>query len=292
MDTPSSFVKHGPAGYARASFEELARQKDSDIDVALGAALIARDVYPDLDVAGVLEQLDGLAAPLFAARLEQHSAEEQARLLNEFLYGIQRFRGNEAEYYDPRNSLLSDVLTRKLGIPLTLAIVYCEVARRVGVPARGVGFPGHFLVRIERAGRAMPALVIDPFFGGRVLGDDELRDRLRRAFGPLESDDLEPHLAVASPRAMLVRLLTNLKAIYLTRGERARAHLAIDRIVSLLPYLAAPLVERGRLAAQLGAQESARSDFTRALSLRPDDTEERAIQAELAKLGDTRSLLN
>jgi regulator of sirC expression with transglutaminase-like and TPR domain len=294
MDAPS-FVKRG-VGSLRARFEDLARQKDTEMDVAMGAALVAHDVYPELDVAVLLTELDRLAAPLFAARLEEHPAEEQARVLNEHLYGTHGFRGNEADYYDPKNSLLSDVLTRKVGIPLTLAIVYCEVARRVGVPARGVGFPGHFLVRIEEAlpatRRPSPALILDPFFRGRALEEDELKKRLARVLGPNEPDDLAPHLVPASPRAILVRMLTNLKAIYLTRGEKARAHLALDRIATLLPNAAGPLFERGRLAAQLGANESARSDLTRALTLHPNDADEKVIRAELAKLGVARASLN
>jgi regulator of sirC expression with transglutaminase-like and TPR domain len=188
--------------------------------------------------------------------------------------------------------LLSDVLELRVGIPLTLAIVYCEVARRVGVAARGVGFPGHFVVRIERRGADQGPLIIDPFFGGRTLTAEELQARLARVLGPDGPTDLEPHLGAATPRAILVRLLTNLKAIYLTRGERARAHLALDRIVSLLPHAASPLRERGRLAALLGARESARDDLTRALTLHPDDTEVGLIHVELAQLGAKRSTLN
>jgi len=276
------------------------------MDVAVGAALVARDVYPDLDVARVVAELDRLAAPLFGARLERLAPEEQAGVLNEHLFGLLSFRGNEDDYYDPKNSLLSDVLTRKLGIPLTLAIVYCEVARRVGVPARGVGFPGHFLVRIERPGRTAPPLIVDPFFRGRTLEEAELSARLARVLGPdgafgassrrgppqVERESLAPHLAAASPRAVLVRMLTNLKAIYLTRGEKARAHVAVDRIASLLPSAAGPLFERARLASQLGAKESARSDLTRALTLSPGDEEERLIRAELAALGEERVSLN
>jgi regulator of sirC expression with transglutaminase-like and TPR domain len=110
--------------------------------------------------------------------------------------------------------------------------------------------------------------------------------------GPNGADDVQAHLAPASARAILVRMLTNLKAIYLTRGEKARAHLAVDRIASLLPNAAGPLFERGRLAAQLGARESARSDLTRALTLHPDYDDERAIRAELAQIGGERSSLN
>ncbi len=295
MDAPPSLAKHGAVDYARLAFEDFANPRDQDLDVAVGAALLARDAYPDLDVAGVVRELDRLAAPLFSARLEQLPAEAQARHVGELLFGgpeTTRFRGNESDYYDPKNSMLSDVLTRRLGIPLTLAIVYCEVARRVGVPARGIAFPGHFLVRIERVASLRGPLVIDPFFGGRTLGDDELRARLERTLGPTGPETLDAHLAAATPRAILVRMLTNLKAIYLTRNERARAHLAVDRIASLLPHAAGPVVERGVLALQLGARESARSDLTRALTMHPSDAEERLARAELAKLENVQSSLN
>jgi regulator of sirC expression with transglutaminase-like and TPR domain len=288
-------LERGGAGdYSRLTFEELARRKDSDVDVAVGAALVARDAYPDLDVASVIAELDRLAAPLFGDHLEERTAEEQAKALAAMLYDESGagFRGNEDDYYDPKNSLLSDVLTRRLGIPLTLAIVYCEVARRVGVPARGVGFPGHFLVRIDRATAGGPPVIVDPFFHGRTLAPSELTARLERALGPNHEETLESHLAVSSPRATLVRMLTNLKAIYLTRNDRARAHLAVDRIATLLPNIAGPLIERGLLALKLGAREAARSDLTRALTLSPNDVEEEAVRAELAKLAKVPSMLN
>jgi regulator of sirC expression with transglutaminase-like and TPR domain len=276
----------------RLTFEGLARAKDSEIDVAVGAALVAKDVHPDLDVATVLEDLDALAAPLFASRLEAASADDQAAALADRLFADLGFRGNESDYYDPRNSLISDVLSRRLGIPLTLAIVYCEVARRVGVPARGVGFPGHFLVRIDRSKTGDAPLIIDPFYAGRPVHRAELEERLTKALGQGHESPLEPHLVPASNRAVLVRMLTNLKAIYLTRNEPARAHLAVDRIASLRPNAAGPLVERGLLALRLGAPESARSDLTRALTLGPNDVEEEAIRKELAKLGAERAALN
>jgi regulator of sirC expression with transglutaminase-like and TPR domain len=282
------------AARARVRFEDVVAKPDAELDVALGAALIARDVYPDLDVGALVGQLDGLAAPLFPGRLEALPAEEQAAALAGHLFAAPPgagFRGNEAEYYDPKNSLLSDVLERRLGIPLTLAIVYCEVARRVGVPAHGVGFPGHFLVRIERPGAPASPLIVDPFFGGRSVEAPELRSRLERVRGE-GTTDVEPHLRTASPRSILVRMLTNLKAIYLTRNERARAHLAVDRIVSLLPNAAGPLVERGLLAVQLGAREAARNDLTRALALSPSENEQRLAKTELAKLTRAPAALN
>src|SRR5262249_4229965 len=140
------------------------------------------------------------------------------------------FRGNVEDYYDPHNSLLPDVLARRVGIPITLSLVWCELARRAGLDARGVGFPGHFLVRVDaREGREM--VVVDAFAGGRVVDDSAARELLRRSFGddaahaPVHATLFEP----ATPREFLVRMLTNLKAIWGSRGDHARALVAIDR---------------------------------------------------------------
>ena len=172
------------------------------------------------------------------------------------LYETLGYRGNEQDYYDPKNSLLPDVLDRKLGIPITLALVYCEVARRIGVRARGVSFPGHFLVRVDAAEREDAPVVVDPFFGGRRLDDAGLTKLLGRA-APSQTLSVAEHLAAASPRAVLVRMLINLKWIYATRGDFARAMLALDRIVCLTPDSAPALRERGMLAARLGSVEGA-----------------------------------
>lgn len=277
---------------AELTFDKVAKRRDADLDVLLGALLVARDVYPDIDVLALVGAIDELAAPLFKLRLEELLPDEQATHLSEYLYETAGFSGNESDYYDPKNSLMPDVLRLRRGIPLMLAIVYCEVARRVGVAAKGVAFPGHFLVRIDSRVAGTEPLIIDPFFGGRVLTKSELQARLAKVLGEDASTDLTPHLAVASPRAILVRLLTNLKAIYLTRNERARAHLALDRIVTLLPTAPTPLFERGKLAAILGAHESAKDDFTRALALDPDRGEAGQIRVALANLGTKTTVLN
>jgi regulator of sirC expression with transglutaminase-like and TPR domain len=272
------------------SFEELAQGDDDEIDVALAAALIARDVYEELDVPSLLGLLDELAGPLRPLGLAQMSAEGQALELAHYLYERHGFAGNEAAYYDPKNSLLPDVLERRLGIPITLALVYCEVAKRVGVPARGVGFPGHFLVRIERPGGGSP-LIVDPFFNGQVLRPKAQSALLARVMGP--SEKLRPeHLAPASPRAIVVRMLMNLKAVYLARGEDSRALLAADRLVSLTPNMPSALRDRGLLAARLGVHEVARADLQRFLEISPDGRDSQAVMSSLAALESARHWLN
>jgi len=272
-------------------FEELADANEQAIDVALGAALIARDVYDDLDVDSVLSRFEELARPLVRLGLAQMGAEAQALEMAHYLYERQGFAGNEADYYDPKNSLLPDVLERRLGIPITLALVYCEVAKRVGVPAQGVGFPGHFLVRIDRRGEPHLPVMVDPFFGGRLLDEKSLLSLLRRVVGPAETLRAE-HLAPASPRIILARMLTNLKAVYLARGENSRALLALDRLVTLTPDAPFALRERGMLAARLGSIEVARADLKRFLELSPEGTEAQVVRARLESLGTARHWLN
>ncbi len=271
-------------------FEALAAQDDASIDVALGAALIARDVYGTLDVEALLERFDELAAPLEGRGLSEAPPRVQAEELSRHVFAGLGFSGNEADYYDPKNSLLPDVLDRRLGIPISLALVYCEIAHRLGVVAHGVGFPGHFLVRLEDPEARSP-IFLDPFFGGRMLDEDELTRLLYRVTG--KNEPIRPDfLAAASPRSMLVRMLVNLRSIYLQRGDSARAMLAIDRIVCLLPNSPDALRDRGLLSARLGATAAAASDLERFLQLAPSAEDAPQIRARVAELRAKRAVLH
>jgi regulator of sirC expression with transglutaminase-like and TPR domain len=273
------------------TFEELAALPDECVDVLTGAALIAKDAYGTLDVERLIARFDEMAAPLAARGLATLAPEEQAAAVSSHLYEHLGFRGNEQDYYDPKNSLLPNVLDRKLGIPITLALVYCEVARRAGVRARGVSFPGHFLVRVDALGSEDAPVAVDPFFGGRRLDAAALQKLLERAF-PSHKLAVCEHLAPVAPRAMLVRMLINLKWIHATRGDFARALLALDRIISLTPDSVPALRERGLLAARLGAVEAARADLSRLLELVPQAPDANSIRARLAELRAQTIVLN
>ena len=273
------------------TFEQLAALPDECIDIVVGAALIARDTYAQLDVDRCHDQLDELAAPLAGRDLASLPPDEQADAVSTHLYETLGFRGNEQDYYDPRNSLLPDVLDRKLGIPITLALVYCEVARRLGVRARGVSFPGHFLVRVDRPGEDDAPVAVDPFFGGRRLDGDGLQ-RLMERSAPSQKFVVGEHLAPSGARPMLVRMLINLKWVYATRGDFARALLALDRIISLTPDSVPALRERGMLADRLGSVEAARADLSRLLELVPQAPDASSIRARLAQLRSKPSILN
>lgn len=274
------------------TFDELAKCPDGAMDVALGAALVAKDVYEWLDPTAVVDQLDVLAAPLSRLDLGGVTPIRQAETVTERFRDL-GFRGNVDDYYDPKNSLLPDVLERRLGIPLTLSIVWCELARRSGVHASGVGFPGHFLVRVDdpNAPPAARPVIVDPFAGGRVLDDAGAEELLRRALG----SGAEVHaslFAPASSRAILVRLLTNLKTIWASRGDHTRAFVTIDRIVTLVPDSARMLRERAGIALELGIVELAREDLSRVLSLEPEAPDIPAIERRLAELAGSARIIN
>jgi len=285
-----SFVEP-PAAEPPATFEQLAALPDECIDVAVGAALIARDTYATLDVGRLLRRIDEMSAPLAARALPLLAPEDQADAVSHYIFDQLGFRGNEQDYYDPKNSLLPDVLDRKLGIPITLALIYCEVARRAGVRARGVSFPGHFLVRVDPAGRDDSPVMVDPFLGGRRLDPSSLQKLLERA-SSTQKLSVQEHSVPASARTMLVRMLINLKWVHATRGDFARALLALDRIISLTPDSVAALRERGLLAARLGSMEAARADLSRLLELAPQGPDAGSIRKQLEELRAKASVLN
>ncbi len=187
-----------------ARFAELVRRPDADIPLDEGALLIAAHAYPGLDVERERGRLDELAVGC------ERTLEGVCRRLFDDL----GFRGNTGNYSDPRNSFLNDVVERRLGIPISLAVVTMEVGRRVGVPLEGVGMPGHFLVR--HLGE--PPLLVDAFGGGRLLTEEDCAELFRAVHGPGARFDPSVLDGVGS-RAILTRMLANLRQVYLARGD-------------------------------------------------------------------------
>ncbi|MDH4017735.1 MAG: tetratricopeptide repeat protein [Actinomycetota bacterium] len=273
-------------------FAELATLPDSEIDIAEGALLIAAERVPDLDVHGYLERLDALATGLEPGLSRAGSGVDRVEALNRGFFDELGFRGNQDDYEDPRNSFLNEVLDRRTGIPITLAIVYVEVARRLGLDAEGVGFPGHFLAKVN--GVPTPdgndEVVVDAFFG-RVLDLRECQERLRQALGP--GAQLGPDsLRAASTREILTRVLTNLKNHHLRRGEPLDALSCIDRILMLWPSAALEYRDRGLINDHLGFGEPARADLERFLELAPTHESARAVRLTLERIGRVRTLVH
>lgn len=220
----------------------------------LAAALVVPRVERrDVNVARALARITRLGA-IATSRLERlgpASVRDQIEALNALLYEEEGFHGNTERYDDPRNTFLDDVLERRTGIPISLAVVYMEVARRAGVTVEGVNFPGHFLLRVPARRDGEPRdLIVDPFHDGRLLSEADCRQLLRRHLGDDAAYDARL-LAPASTRQILVRLLTNLKRLYVGLRSFAQARSAVDLLVLLDPLALGELRDRGLLAYHL-----------------------------------------
>jgi regulator of sirC expression with transglutaminase-like and TPR domain len=263
----------------REQFAALARLPDAKLDTALAALWIAAEEYPSLDPAVHLARLDALAAAAAPGLEGAWDDPERAERLLRFLHDEQGFVGNESSYDDPRNSFLNEVLERRTGIPITLSLVLVEVARRAGLPLSGVSFPGHFLVKLEG-----PELrVLDPFHG-RVLEPSDCRARLHAALGVDAVFRPELHLRAATPREILVRMLTNLKHLYLRARDFGRTLACCERILLLLPDTPLELRDRGLVYERLECFAAAAHDLERFVELAPDDESAPAIRERLRAL--------
>jgi regulator of sirC expression with transglutaminase-like and TPR domain len=246
-----------------------AQAKDADIPLFSAALLIARDEYPQLDVAAYDAQCAQWAASLAPAIKQAQSPIARLAALNRFLYEELGFSGNDDDYYDPRNSYLNDVFERRLGIPISLGVLQIELARRVGMDLQGIAFPGHFLVRLPVPGGLM---VLDPYQRGRSLDVDELKVRAQPHVGrePLADDQLLKLLDPASHRSILTRMLRNLRAVYTEKGDLERALRCADRLLTVDPSLASEYRERARLYDAIGYPKGVVSDLSRYLAMAPD----------------------
>lgn len=263
---------------ARERFTALAARSDAEIDVPTAALIIAQEEYPQLDVAACLAQLTALAALARRHVPAAGSLPGRVARLVAFLRGEAGFTGNVREYYDPRNSYLNEVLERRTGIPITLAIVYCAVGRRLGLPLHGVGFPGHFLVGCD----GEPSLIVDPFYGV-LLDETDCARRLVQTCGPTARFD-RSLLRPATARATLVRLLSNLKRVYLERRDALRALACVERLLLLHADAPLELRDRGLLYRELECFGAALRDLERFLRLAPDGEGAEAVRALLPEL--------
>ena len=268
-------------------FTEVAKSPDPDL--ATAALFIARLEYPRLDASRYLEQLDQMGAAALK-RLGGTSSEanpfRRIEALNTYLYYEQGFAGNETRYDDPRDSFLNEVLDRRTGIPITLALVYIEVARRAGVPVDGVNFPGHFLLRMRLSADSTDEvdtdLIVDPFHGGAILSETDCRQLLREHVGDKAAFD--PRLLMrATKQQILIRMLVNLKRIYVKMRSFPQGRAITALLLALDPSAITELRDRGLLAYHLNDFAGALRDLeaylrfgSRGEGETADDNEERA----------------
>lgn len=272
-------------------WEQLAAMSDDELPLLETALLIAQDEYPDLDAQDYVAQVGAYAEALRPLLDRDLDLPGKLTAINRYLFSEIGFRGNNREYEDPRNSYLNQVVDRKLGIPITLALIQIEVMRRLGLALDGVSFPGHFLVRLPVEDGM---LVLDPFNQGRPVSAEELRDRASPHMGGLQPDDqqLLQILAPATHRAMLMRMLRNLKGLYLESGDWERVARSADRLLRIAPDTADALRDRGLAYRAIGYDVGARSDLLRYLHLLPEANDRDTVRSALIELGTARSRLN
>lgn len=276
---------------ADPTWQDILESPREAIDLTQAALVIASDAYPKLDMAAYQQRIE-LMATVFRKRLRADIAPpETLALFTRYMFDELGFHGNSEDYYDPRNSYLNDVLDRKLGIPITLSVVFIEVGRRIGLQLHGVSFPGHFLIKCTlRDG----AVVLDAYAKGALLGIKDLQKRLRALSG---GRDVAPEgvmrlLHAADSTEILARILRNLKAIYLERGDQMPALTAMNRIIGLCPDAAAEFRERALLLEQLECFRAALADFETYLRLDDRASDARTVREKIAGLRLRVSRLN
>lgn len=246
-----------------AYFAELRNCSEEEIDLARSALELARIEYPDLDVERYLRMIGDLAASVPVSK----DPIQQVERLNHQLFTVEKFRGNRTDYYNPRNSYLNDVLESRLGIPISLSVLYMEVARRVGLEMLGVGMPGHFLVRLPRT---EGDLLIDPFNKGRILQLEDCQNRLQEVYGPAAR--LEPYMVESVDRRQILgRMMNNLKQIWIGQEHFKNALRVLHLQLTLFPDSADDLRQRAWLHSQLNDHRSALADLQRLSELTGED---------------------
>jgi len=275
-----------PDSQARARFEALLAEPALPLDRA--ALAIAAEEYPGLDEAACLDQHE---LPASKVRRRVAGSARTAQVLaavREVLFEDEGFRGNEKDYYDARNSYLNQVLERRLGIPITLSLLFIEVGRRVGLSLAGVAFPGHFLAKLQ-LGHG-PEIFVDAYNGGELLTAEEVVARFKHLVHGREFDSR--FLEAVAPRQLLARMLHNLKRIYVEQGDDVRAFWIIDRLLMLNPGAMDEVRDRGLVEARLGLKPAAARDLEAYLAHDPAATDAADIRSLLESLRAHPAMLN
>ncbi len=256
------------------------------LDVA--ALDLARVEFPGLDQEASLARLESLASQIKATLPDRATGLQFIKAVNACLYDHLQFRGNEEDYYDPRNSCLNAVLSRRLGIPISLSIVYIEIARRLGHPVYGVGLPGHFIVVYEGEGCRY---WIDPFHNGRILSFEDCCSLAHQAGGV----DLRANPAMLAPvskRQILVRMLGNLKSIYLRGQALDKARFILDLLINAMPEYAEEYRHRGLVHLRQLNHRAAKADLETYLRLERDAPERSEVERQLLMIERWKASLN
>lgn len=265
---------------ARQRFYQEIHQPEDQMNLARAALYIAQEEYPDLEVEEYLNALDVMAQEVQERLPAERYPLRIIQTINHYLYSDLGFRGNNDDYYDPRNSFLNQVIDRRTGIPITLALVYLEITDRLDFPMVGIGMPGHFLIR-PTVGEM--DIFVDAFHQGEVMFAEDCQERLSQLYGGLV--ELRPEfLQPISKPYFLVRMLTNLKAIYLQQEDLPRLLAVIEKILLLIPDDVQTQRDRGILYFQMGRWTEASQDLHNYLQHQPRAEDAIVIQELLRRM--------
>jgi regulator of sirC expression with transglutaminase-like and TPR domain len=264
------------------------KNERSEVSLDIASLELASIEFPRLDFEASLFRLENIAEQIKSQLTENAAPLEFIKGLNELLFDTLQFRGNDEDYYDPRNSCLNSVLSRRVGIPITLSVIYIEVARRLGRPIYGVGLPGHFIVAYDDGNSSY---WIDPFHAGRLLSFADCSALAKETSGV----DLRANPAVLAPvhkRQILVRMLSNLKAIYLRGQAFDKARQVLDLLIEAMPEYAEEYRHRGLIHLRQMNHRAAKSDLEAYLRLEPNAPEREQVQKQLLLIERWKAGLN
>ena len=282
MGRPEAMVR------AAEQLQQVFEIPDHRIDLGEATLVLAQLEYPNLNVGRYVEVLDEFARDAASRLVGRYDPDRTIEQLNHFLFTELGFRGNELDYYDPRNSFLNDVIDRRTGIPITLAVVYLEITRRLGLPFYGVGLPGHFLIKYDDNRKVT---YLDPFQGGRILDREKCQDLVRSLKGDDVSLTAHDFRAVDN-RHIVTRMLNNLRSIYLTTRRYRKAIGVMDMILSLLPASPEEVKQRAWLHYEMRHLSRARQDLETYLSLRSDAEDAESVIEWIKEIRQSLARMN
>ena len=261
-------------------FRQAVNRAEASIDLGRAALTLAKSDYPNLDIDTYVSRIDALAAAAATRVGTDATVYRRIAALNYVLFQEYSFRGNRENYFDPRNSFLNEVLDRRTGIPISLSVLYIEVAQRIGLCLRGVGFPGHFLVKYLDENEE---IVVDPFNQGEILSHENLKTMLHRLYG--DKITFDPDLLESiSKKQTLRRMLNNLKIIYLRENDFVKGLSVVERLIVLDPASGEDIRDRGLIYSQLECFNQALADLENYLRLLPHAEDASAIRKQVAVL--------
>ena len=264
------------------AFKTLLNQPDNDISLAKAALMIARLEYPELDIDDYLLKIQSIAEEINNRLPATANAAEILKQLNHVLFVEKGYEGNSTSYYDPRNSFLNDVIERKLGIPISLSILYIEIGNALGLPLSGIAFPGHFLVKLEISDGA---IILDPYFGGISLNEEDIEERLLEYYGSkLNKSRAQGVLASSTNKEITLRIMRNLRNLYIQEGNWTKALPLANIMVEMDDDEADALKARAAIYDQQECHIPALADYSAYLKLSPNTPGNQFIRARVIDL--------